>query len=141
MLHRTVLPALALVFLHSAAFAFDLAAYRALDPAELRAAEARIHELLEPGTARQLREPRNAAERYLVARQQRLAAQLAERPEPIALSNGEQVQALFWPLARASRLRVDASGQARIECVPASAELGRELPDFRHGNPPRRPVR
>ena len=123
------------------AWSSDLDEYRRLDPVELRAAEARMSDYLEPGTARLLRAPENAAERYVVRRQQRLAADLQARPAPQRLASGEQVQALFWPLARASRARLGEDGRYRVECVSAAALLGRALPDFRQGNPDRRPER
>ncbi|MEN1727299.1 MAG: hypothetical protein AAGJ52_02555 [Pseudomonadota bacterium] len=114
--------------------ASDLTEFFALDRAELRAAESKINELLEPGTARLLREPLNDAERYVVRRQQRLAAELNQRSAPIDLASGEQVQPLFWPVARASQVITGADGRAQFRCVTASAVLGRELPDFRAGN-------
>ena len=122
----------------SAASAFDaasdLATFRSLDHAELRTAEAQMDEFLEPGTARLLREPRNAAERYVVQRQQRLAAEFNQRRAPIELKDSEHVQPLFWPMARASQLIIGEDGQARITCQPASIILGREPPDFRASN-------
>ncbi len=124
----------------SKAAASVLATFKSLDHEELRAAEARISEYLEAGTARLLRAPENAAERYVVARQQRLAAELEQQSAAINLADGEQVQGLFWPLARASQLGIGPDGRARIECMSAQVLLGRELPDFRSGNGERRPV-
>lgn len=121
--------------------AFDLETFQSLDPNELRAAEARMSEFLEPGTARLLREPRNASERYLVERQQRHARQFNRRALPTRLDGGEQVQALFWPAARASRVTVGPDGRAQIQCQPAQVLLGQVLPDFRSGNPDVRPAR
>ncbi len=116
------------------AFAGDLAQFHQLDKSELRAAEAAMHEYLEPGTARLLREPRNQAERYVAKRQQRLARQMSRPTSTETTAQGEQTMALFWPLARATRAQVDASGRVSFECVHASALLGRQMPDFRLGN-------
>jgi hypothetical protein len=121
--------------------AFDLETFRSLDPAELRSAEARMDEFLEPGTARLLREPRNASERYLVERQQRLAEAFNRRGATKARAEGETVQGLFWPAARASRLAFDADGRAIIQCQPAQTLLGSTPPDFRAGNASVRPSR
>jgi hypothetical protein len=123
------------------AAASDLATFRSLDPQALAQAEAEIHDYLEPGTARLLREPRNEAERYVVQRQQRLAAELMQRPAPIDLAGGEQVQALFWPVAQATQITTGRDGRAEFRCVSAMAILGRELPDFRTGNATKGAVR
>jgi len=134
---KTFLFSLAMLWV-SAPAASDLAAFRALDSEALRQAEAEMHEYLEPGTARLLRAPRNDAERYVAQRQQRLAADLNQRSVPIDLTGGEQVQALFWPVARATQITTGSDGTARFRCVSASAVLGRKLPDFRAGNGPKR---
>jgi len=121
--------------------AFDLETFRSLDPSQLREAEARMSEFLEPGTARLLREPRNASERYLFQRQQRQAAAFNRRAVPVSQGNGEKAQAMFWPAARASRVRIGPDGRAHIQCQPAQVLIGRTPPDFRSGNPAPRPVR
>ncbi len=125
----------------ASSWAFDLETFSSLDPEELRAAEARMSEFLEPGTARLLREPRNASERYLVQRQQRHARQFNRRAAPMRMAGGEEIQALFWPAARASRVSIGSDGRAHIQCQPAQVLLGRVPPDFRAGNPSVRPVR
>jgi len=122
-------------------WAFDLETFRSLDHDELRAAEARMSEFLEPGTARVVREPRNASERYLVERQQRRAAEFNRRAAATTRSDTGQVQRMFWPAARASLVVIGSDGQARIQCQPAHVLLGRTLPDFRAGNPTARLVR
>lgn len=120
---------------------FDQAAYERLDRDQLRAAEARLSELVEPGTARALREPANAAEAYVIARQQRLAEAMARRQEAVSLASGGQAQPIFWPIARATRITVGPNGQLTAECVSASRMLGQAQPDFRDGNQPREIVR
>jgi hypothetical protein len=58
MLDRFLIGALlAILAAPTLAAEFDRAAFERLDPEQLRAAEARIHELLEPGTARLHRPP------------------------------------------------------------------------------------
>jgi hypothetical protein len=120
---------------------FDREAFERLDPTELRAAEARIHELLEPGTARLLREPANPAEAYVVQRQQRLARLMNERqPRQVHADNSATVQA-FWPTARATRAMVNSHGAVELRCVDAAVMLGHQTPDFRLGNAPREVTR
>ena len=117
------------------ALAFDREAFEKLDPAELRAAEDRMHEYLEPGSARLKREPRNAAEAYVVARQQRLARSIEQASRQATghrmESDGSNGVSLFWPAARATQLRVDADGRVSVHCVSVVERLGRQLPDFR----------
>lgn len=125
----------------SGAWALDLATFRSLDPNELRAAEARMSEFIEPGTGRALREPRNASERYLVQRQQRHAEEFNRRAATATRADGEQIEPLFWPAARASRVTIGPDGRARIQCQPAQVVLGRALPDFRAVQPTARPAR
>lgn len=120
---------------------FDQAAFERLDHDELRAAEARISELVESGTGQALREPANEAEAYVIARQQRLASAMTRRQEAVSLSGGVQAQPLFWPTARATRITVGPGGQLTAECVPATSLLGRTPPDFRDGNQPQEMVR
>ncbi len=72
---------LALAMSFAWAESFDIESFEQIDPEKLRQAEDRMDEYLEPGTARLLRQPRNAAERYVVARQTRLAEQFAETPQ------------------------------------------------------------
>jgi len=136
-----LLLSLLLLAVCASSWAFDLETFRSLDPDELRAAEARMSEFLEPGTARLLREPRNASERYLVQRQQRHARQFNRRAAPTRTAGGEEIQALFWPAARASRVSVGPDGRAQIQCQPAQVLMGRTLPDFRAGNATVRPAR
>lgn len=113
---------------------FDQAAFERLDRGELRAAEARLSELVEPGTARALRAPANEAEAYVIARQQRLAAAMERRHEAVTLASGVKAQQVFWPIARATRITVGSDGQLKAECVSASSLLGHTQPDFRDGN-------
>lgn len=119
----------------SPASAFDRAAFEKLDPAELRAAEDRMHEYLEPGSARLLREPRNAAEAYVVQRQQRLARAIQQSSQHRAAipnaSDGSRVRPAFWPAARATQVSKGPDGQLEFHCVPVVERLGRQLPDFR----------
>ena len=126
---------LALVLATSTSFAyaepFDIEAFRQIDPEQLRQAEARMDEYIEPGTARLLRQPRNAAERYVVARQTRLAEKFAERPQWRQLPDGTETVELFWPAARATRIEVDEQGQIHLQCVSAIERLGGTVPDFR----------
>jgi hypothetical protein len=123
------------------AVAFDIEAFNRLDPAELRAAEAAMHEYLEPGSARLLREPRNDAERYVVQRQQRLAAQLQQRPTTSILADGTEVTQIFWPLARATQVGVDHDGRITFHCVSVAERLTGPRPDFRMGNDEKRAIR
>lgn len=116
---------------------FDHAAFERLDPEQLRAAEARVHELLEPGTARLLREPVNDAEAYVVARQQRLAERINRPLQSQRSADGSLVTEAFWPNARATRVSVDNQGQIQMLCVGAAEMLGHRPPDFRYGNLPR----
>jgi hypothetical protein len=117
------------------ALAFDREAFSRLDPDELRSAEARMHELIEPGTARQLREARNPAEQYVIARQQRLAEIMQRRHGQHRHSDGSRTEQAFWPAARATRARVDSDGQLTLQCVEATTLLGiTSRPDFRLGN-------
>lgn len=113
---------------------FDHEAFERLDPVELRAAEKRAHEFLEPGTARLLRAPQNAAEDYVARRQQRLAAAMQRQPVQHILPDGSIATQAFWPTARATRARVDDQGRIVMSCVHASAILGHTPPDFRLGN-------
>ena len=122
-------------------FGGDLAQFHQLDKAQLRAAERSMHEYLEPGTARLLREPKNDAERYVVQRQQRLAQEMAQPTPTVTSADGEQTTALFWPAARATQAQVDSSGRVSFQCVHASTMLGRQVTDFRHGNTDARAVR
>jgi hypothetical protein len=123
---------LAAFFTTAQAEPFDIEHFRQLDPNELRQAEDRMDEYLEPGTARLLRQPRNAAERYVVARQTRLAEQITASPQSRQLHDGTEVVKSFWPAARATRVHVDEHGRVQLECIPAIERLGRTLPDFRH---------
>jgi hypothetical protein len=117
------------------ALAFDREAFNRLDPDELRSAEARMHELVEPGTARQLREARNPAEHYVIARQQRLAAAMQRRHGRHRHADGTHTEQAFWPAARATRAQVDSRGQLVLQCVDATTLLGSTgRPDFRLGN-------
>jgi hypothetical protein len=129
----------------SPAAAFDREAFEKLDPAELRAAEDRMHEYLEPGSARLLREPRNAAEAYVVERQQRLARAIEQSMKnPSAArtaADGSWVSPGFWPAARATQLRVDADGRVRYHCVSVVERLGRQVPDFRRPTSERKVAR
>ena len=113
---------------------FDQAAFESLDREALRAAENRIHELLEPGTARALRAPETPEEAYVIARQQRLAEQFEAQYQSVTLPSGGVAQAHFWPQARATRVVVDSLGQVSVECVSARQLLGHTPPDFRLGN-------
>lgn len=126
---------LSLVIVLSAASAhaesFDIETFRQIDSEQLREAEARMDEYIEPGTARLLRKPRNAAERYVVARQTRLAEKFARRPQWRQLSDGSEAMELFWPAARATSISVDEHGRIYIQCVSAIERLGRTMPDFR----------
>lgn len=125
----------------SMASGFDREAFERLDPAELRAAEMRVDEFLEPGTARLLREPRNAAEEYVVQRRQRLAAAMERPPVQRTLPDGSIVAEAFWPTAHATRATVDEHGQIIMSCGRARAILGHTPPDFRHGNDPQEVLR
>lgn len=117
------------------ALTFDPEAFNRLDPDELRSAEARMHELIEPGTARQLREARNPAEQYVIARQQRLATAMQRRHGQHRHDDGTHTEQAFWPAARATRAQVDSRGQLVLQCVDASTLLGTtSRPDFRLGN-------
>jgi hypothetical protein len=127
---------LALLAAPALASGFDRAAFERLDPEQLRAAEARVHELLEPGTARLLREPANDAEAYVVARQQRLAEKINRPPQSHHTADGSLVTEAFWPNARATRVSVDNQGQVQMLCVGAAEMLGHRPPDFRYGNLP-----
>jgi len=120
---------------------FDREAFERLDPAELRAAEKRSHEFLEPGTARLLRAPQNPAEDYVARRQQRLAAAMQHQPMQRAQPDGSIATQAFWPTARATRATVDEQGRVVLSCVHASAMLGHTPPDFRLGNQPQEVVR
>lgn len=120
---------------------FDRATFETLDREKLRAVEDRIDELLEPGTARALREPRSPEEAYVIARQQRLAAAMLAPAETVELTGGGIAQAHAWQHVRATRVSVDASGQLRTECVSAREILGHTPPDFRLGNRPAEIVR
>jgi len=119
----------------SPAAAFDREAFAKLDPAELRAAEDRMHEYLEPGSARLLREPRNAAESYVVERQQQLADNLAQarRRATVAAEamDGTRVAPYFWLAGRATQVTRGPDGQPRFHCVSVAERLGRTVPDFR----------
>ncbi len=119
----------------------DLAQFHQLDKAQLQAAERSMHEYLESGTARLLREPTNDAERYVVQRQQRLAQEMSQPTPTLTTADGEQTTALFWPAARATRAKVDSTGRVSFQCVHASTMLGHEIVDFRHGNTDARAVR
>jgi hypothetical protein len=130
-----------LLIISAHAVALDLETFRSLDPIELRAAEAAMDEYIEAGTMRALRAPRNAAERYVLQRQQRLAAEFNRRSATATLRQGAQAQALFWPAARASRVSIGPQGQVAIQCQPARSMLGQTPPDFRQGNPPVRALR
>ncbi|MGY6586744.1 MAG: hypothetical protein ACXIUB_00500 [Wenzhouxiangella sp.] len=120
---------------------FDRATFESLDREKLRAVEDRIHELLEPGTARALREPRSPEEAYVIARQQRLAAAMQAPAETIKLADGGVAQGHLWQNARATRVSVGPDGRLRTECVSASEMLGHQPPDFRLGNRPSEVVR
>ena len=120
---------------------FDRATFESLDREKLRAVEDRIDELLEPGTARALREPRSPEEAYVIARQQRLAAAMQTPPTTIELANGGVAQSHMWQNARATRVSVGPDGRVRTECVSASEMLGHQPPDFRQGNRPAELVR
>lgn len=141
MKHFRHAPSLFLALLLAASFTtaqaepFDIEAFGQLNPDELRQAEDRMDEYLEPGTARLLRQPRNAAERYVVARQTRLAEQIAASAQSRQLHDGTEVVESFWPAARATRVHVDEHGRVQLKCVSAIERLGRTLPDFRHPEP------
>ncbi len=120
---------------------FDRATFESLDRDKLRAVEDRTHELLEPGTARALREPRSPEEAYVIARQQRLAAAMQESTESTRLASGGVAQSHFWQTARATRVSVGPDGRLLAECVSASEMLGHQPPDFRQGNRPGEVVR
>lgn len=115
----------------SSAAAFDRQAFEKLDPVELRAAEDRMHEYLEPGSARLLREPRNAAEAYVVERQQRLARNIRNATPKADGSDAGDETSLFWAAGRATQVSIGADGQPRFHCVSIAERLGRTLPDFR----------
>ncbi len=123
------------------ATAFDIEAFERLDRAELRAAEANMDDYLEPGTAELLREPENAAERYVAEREQRLAEQVRQPVRFQAGRDGRMDAAAFWPLAQTTEAFVDEQGQVQIRCQPLRNRLGGGQPDFRDGNQPGRPVR
>jgi len=113
------------------ALAFDREAFERLDPTELRAAEDRMHEYLEPGSARLRREPRNAAEAYVVERQQRLAHNIRNATPKADGSGAGAETSLFWAAGRATQVSIGADGQPRFHCVTIAERLGRPLPDFR----------
>lgn len=115
---------------------FDRATFERLDPEQLRAAEAGIHDLLEPGTARLLREPANEAEAYVVQRQQRLAERIRRTPQTQRAADGSLVTSSFWPTARATRGSFDSQGRIELRCVEAAEMIGHRAPDFRRGNAP-----
>ena len=110
---------------------FDIETFRQIDPEQLRLAEERMDEYIEPGTTRLLRQPENAAERYVVARQTRLAEKFAVRPQWRQLPDGTEVMDVFWPAARATSISVDEHGQVYFQCLPAIERLGGEIADFR----------
>lgn len=133
--------AIALMVINTGLLAFDLETFRSLDPDELRAAEASMDEYIEAGTARLLRAPRGAAERYVAQRQQRLARQFNRRAAAATSSQGARVQPIFWPAARASRASLGADGEIVIRCQPARSMLDRSPSDSRARRLPARPVR
>ncbi|MCC5866848.1 MAG: hypothetical protein JJU31_17145 [Wenzhouxiangella sp.] len=115
--------------------AHDPRAFERLDPAELRAAEARIYQLVERRSGRALRAPNNEAEAYVQARQLRLAERIHAQPRSWHTAEAEVTES-FWPAARATRIQIDDQGRVHIQCVGAASLLGPRLPDFRLSNQP-----
>lgn len=113
--------------------------FEQLDPAELRAAELALPKLVDRRTGQPLREPANAAEAYVIARQQRLVERLSTPPQTQAADDGG-ITRHFWPAARATRVSVGPDGQPRVRCVAATSLIQADLPDFRLSNRDRRPT-
>lgn len=131
--------ALAVVCL-SPAHAFDPEEFNRLDRTELRAAEDRMSEFVDPATGELRRELRNDEERYVAKRQKRRA----ERARPSLHRTSETGEAeadeMPWPMTRGTRVRIDQHGQPVFDCAGADALLTSPRPDFRFNASNRRVI-
>ncbi|TVQ35395.1 MAG: hypothetical protein EA370_09355 [Wenzhouxiangella sp.] len=118
----------------------DPTAFTRLDPAQLRAAEQAMDTLVEAHTGKVLRTPVNAAEAYVIERQQRLVARLSGRPQVHAVDDGGMAKH-FLPAARATRVQIGPDGQLHAQCISAASLLQPDRPDFRFSNRPSQPQR
>ena len=139
--------ALLLITLITSPFSFaqadahlDRLAYSQLDAAELKAAERAIASLVDRATGEALRPPTTAAEAYVIARQQRLVQRLSAQPS-MQSADGGGLARHGWPAAYATRVRIGADGQPRVECIGAASLLQPARPDFRFSNQVSEPAR
>lgn len=113
--------ALVAMVLPATGMSADPKRYLEFEPEELRAVEARLSELIEPGTDRLVREPETAIERYVVERQLRLYREFASAPVETHLADGTIVLRHPATTTSATRLYTNADGLPVLECAHVDA--------------------
>jgi hypothetical protein len=108
---------LAAILAPAAVAAADPTRYLTFDTQDLRAAEARLSELVEPGSDRVLREPLTEIERYVVERQLRLHAEFTRRAVETRHADGSIVTEHPATTTTGMRVYTGEHGQPLLECA------------------------